>query len=132
MLNMDEDAIWAAVDLAGRAGARQLQVGYLHEDVPPEQAGWYAHALYRGARVTEEDHRGPVEALDALARRLFTGARGTHCGGLVALSDTGAVGFPGVPRPDGSTWTEEQIRAAGRCHWGRVGPRLGPRVRDPT
>jgi len=119
---LDQDAGVAAVDLIGRTGARELKFGYLHDDVPSEEAGWYAHAQYRGARVTEEDHRGPVEALEALARRLLTGGRCTHCGGLVALSDDGALAYPGSHMADGTVWTEAQIRAAGQCRWTRVGP----------
>ncbi|RCG17276.1 hypothetical protein DQ384_39815 [Sphaerisporangium album] len=43
-MNLDEDAVMAALDLVGRAGAKSLQVGYLHENVPAEQAAWWAHA----------------------------------------------------------------------------------------
>lgn len=136
MIDMDDDAIVATLDLVGRTGARELQYGYLHEDVPLEQAGWYAHAQYQGVRVTVEDHRGPVEALEALARRLLTGAKCTHCGGLVALGDTGAVAYPGsligmgqlqgikdAPHAADEPWDEETIRAAGQCRWRRMGPK---------
>jgi hypothetical protein len=116
---LDEDAGIAAVDLVGRSGARQIEVGYLHDNVPTEQAGWYAHAQYRGVRITEEDHRGPVEAVEALARRILTGARCAHCGGLVALSDDGAIAYPNARMADGTVWTEQQIRAAGQCRWTR-------------
>ena len=83
--DMDEDAMFAAVDLIGRAGATGAEFGYLHDDVPVEQADWYAYAQYRGARITVEHHRGPVEALEALARRLLTGGTCTHCGRPIAL-----------------------------------------------
>lgn len=91
-VNMDDDALIATVDLIGRTGAKGFEIGYLHEGVPVEEAGWYAHAQYRGARITEENHRGPVEAAEALARQLLTGAMCNHCKKLVALSTT-------VPRP---------------------------------
>lgn len=73
----NEDAVRALADLAGRAGARDLEIGYLHDDVPVEDAGWYATAYYQGARITAEDHRSPSTAALALAERLLTGA--TYC-----------------------------------------------------
>lgn len=60
----DEDALIAGVDLVGRTGATDFEVGYLHDDVPVAEAGWYAKAQYRGARLTAEDHPGPVEAVE--------------------------------------------------------------------
>lgn len=112
----------ATADLVGRSGARNLEIGYLHEDVPVEEAGWYAHARYQGARIIAEDHRGPVEALEALARRILTGAKCTHCGGLVALSDDGAY-YMGDTLADGSRWSRRQARSAGLCRWRRMGPK---------
>lgn len=122
MLDLDDDAIVAAVDLVGRAGAEGFEIGFLHDDVPVEDAGWYAHAQYRGTRIIEEDHRGPTEAAEALARRLLTGAK-CRCGRLVALSDGGAVAFPGARMADGSTWSGAEIEAAGQCRWTRQGRR---------
>lgn len=122
MTTLDEDAITALADLAGRTGARQLQIGYLHDDVPVQEAGWYAHAQYKGARITVDDQPGPVEAADALARRLLDGAKCMTCGGLVTLSDEGAMAY-NTPLVDGSPWTVEQAAAAGLCRWRRVGPR---------
>lgn len=119
MAEIDEDAIIACADLVGRAGATGFQIGYLHDDVPAEEAGWYAHAQYRGARVIAEDHPGPVEAAEALARRLLTGAK-CRCGRLVALSDHGALAY-GARLVDGSTWTPEQAAKAGQCRWTRNG-----------
>jgi hypothetical protein len=126
MIDLDDDAIIATADLVGRTGARELTIGHLHDNVPVEQAGWYAHAQYRGARITEENHRGPVEALDALARRLLTGAMCTHCRGLVALSDQGATVYPGASRTDGSRWTPDEVaaaRARPQCRYRRHGQR---------
>jgi hypothetical protein len=119
---LDEDAVIAAVDLVGRSGATGFEFGYLHDDVPTEEAGWWAKAQYRGARISVQDHRGPVEACEALARRILTGAKCAHCGGLVALSDRGAVAYGGQ-MADGTTFTLEQARAAGRCRWTREGQR---------
>jgi hypothetical protein len=118
----DDDAIIACADLVGRTGAREFQIGYVHDDVPVHEAGWFAHATYQGARITEDDHRGPVEAADALCRRLLTGARCTHCNGLVALSDSGAVAYGGR-MADGTVFTHEQAKAARQCRWRRMGPK---------
>lgn len=118
-----DDAAIAAVDLVGRSGATDFTWGYLHDDVPSEEAGWYAHAQYRGARITVEDQPGPVEAMEALARKVLTGGKCTGCGRLVALSDAGAVAYERSHLVDGSEWTIEQARAAGQCRWRRVGKR---------
>lgn len=119
----NDDAIAAAVDLVGRTGARRLEVGYLYDNVPPEEAGWYAQVQYKGARVIEENHRGPAEALEALARRLLTGAKCNHCHKLVALSARGALAYAAGTLVDGTRWTAEQARAAGQCRWTREGRR---------
>lgn len=123
---MDDDVIIATCDLVGRSGARSLEIGHVHDDVPAEEAGWYAHAQYRGARIIEQDHRGPVEAVEALARRLLDGAMCTHCRGLIALSDAGAMVYPGTARTDGSTWTATEVDAARhrpQCRYRRDGKR---------
>jgi hypothetical protein len=123
-VQMDEDALFAGLDLVGRTGAQGLQFGWLHDDVPTEEAGWYAHAQYRGARIMVEDQRGPVEAVEALARRLLEGGRCTNCGGLVTLSDRGAVAFVDSHGPDGSRlWTKEEAEKAPQCRWTRMGRR---------
>mgnify|MGYP000496934788 FL=1 len=95
MPSLDEDAMMAAFDLVGRAGARELQVGYLHDDVP---------------------------VAEALARRLLTGAM-CRCGRLVALSSAGGVFYPGATYPDGQERTEADVRAAGTCRWTREAAR---------
>lgn len=77
---MDTDALEAAVDLVGRTGVRELEVGYTDETVKDAaDADWHATATYKGAKVIMEHHRGPVEAVEALARQLLTGGRCTHC-----------------------------------------------------
>lgn len=85
---MNEDVVVACVDLIGRAGASGFEMGYLHDDVPIEEAGWYAHAQYRGARITVEDHRSPTGAALALAERMLRGAT-CRCRQPVTLSDGG-------------------------------------------
>lgn len=125
--SFDEDALIAAVDLIGRSGATSYEGGWVHDDVPAHKAGWWATAHYQGTRLTAEDHPGPVEAAEALARRILSGAKCKHCGGLVALSDAGAY-FPDpdggpVTMADGSTWTVEEARARPQCRWRRQGAR---------
>lgn len=83
---LNGDAVVACADLVGRAGASGFELGYLHDDVPIEQAGWYAHAQYRGARMTVEDRCSPSEAALALAERLLRGAA-CRCGLQVTLND---------------------------------------------
>lgn len=122
LIDMDDDALTACADLVGRTGAQHFQIGYLHDDVPADQAGWYAYAQYRGARVTSSDHPGPVEAANGLARRLLNGAKCTGCDRLVALSDFGAMAY-NAHLADGSFWTMQQAAAAGQCRWRRIGPR---------
>jgi hypothetical protein len=122
VIEMDEDAIKACADLAGRTGAKEFQIGYLHDDVPADEAGWYAHIKLKGTRITVEAKAGPVEAADALAEKILTGGQCFHCKKLVALSPKGAVAFDGH-LADGTPWTVAAARKAGQCLWTRVGPR---------
>jgi hypothetical protein len=87
---MNEDVMIACMDLVGRAGASGMEIGFLHDDVPVAEAGWYAMATYQGARITAEDHRSPTGAALALAERLLRGAT-CRCRRPVSLSD-GAEG----------------------------------------
>lgn len=103
----DEDALIAAVDLVGRTGASDFEAGYLDNDVPSHLARWWAKAQYRGTRVQVEDHTGPDQAAEALARRLLEGGLCTHCGARIHLG--------GAPR---------SMRRRHRvCAWKRVGAR---------
>lgn len=119
-VNLDEDALFAAADLVGRTGAKEFQLGYLNDE-PPHQ--WYAYASYKGARISVDDCAGPIEAAEALARKLLTGGKCTKCGGLIALSGSGAVAYRAPVMADGSTWTAEEAAAAGQCRWTRMGKR---------
>ncbi|HEV7982231.1 MAG TPA: hypothetical protein VGP86_04995, partial [Xanthobacteraceae bacterium] len=55
----DEDRLIAAAELVGRTGARGLEIGYLHDDVPAEDAAWYAQAQYQGSRIIAENYTNP-------------------------------------------------------------------------
>ena len=119
----DRDALTAAVDLVARSGATGFEVGFHHDDVPAEEAAWWARAQYRGARLIAEEHPGPVEAAEALAVRVLTGGKCAHCQGLIALSDDGAIAFTDADLLDGSPWSIEHARTAKQCRWRRVGSR---------
>jgi hypothetical protein len=116
---LDEDAVKACAGLVSRTGATAFQIGYLSDD-PPH--GWYAYAQYRGARISADDQPGPVEAADALARKLLTGAVCQHCQGLVTLTSAGAVAYPGM-MTDGTTRTAAELAAKPQCRWTRMGAR---------
>jgi hypothetical protein len=116
----DEDVMYAAVDLIGRTGAREMQVGYLHEDVPSSKADWWAHAQYRGARVSVEHHTGPVQALEALAERLIVGGKCAHCGKYTTLHSDGGIVYPDGLLADGTRVDVEEARRVGFCHWQRI------------
>lgn len=82
----DEDAFFAALDLVGRTGASQLEFGYLYDDVPVDQAAWWAHAQYQGVRVMVENQTSPVEAVEELARKLLNGGMCTACDRTITLA----------------------------------------------
>lgn len=121
--DIDKDAFIAAADLVARSGGRHLQFGYLRENVPVHLAEWWAGARYRGARVGVDTYPGPVEAVEALARRLLTGAKCNLCGRLVALTDGVAFAYHNATLVDGTTWNVEQAARVGQCRWRREGQR---------
>lgn len=59
---IDEDMVMACAHLVDRAGASGFEIGHLHDDVPVEEAGWYAVAFYQGARITADDHQSTASA----------------------------------------------------------------------
>lgn len=117
------DAVKACADLVARTGARHFECGYLHDDVPSALAGWYATAVFKGAKVTVEDMASPAEACDALAVRLLSGAQCQHCKGLVALSSGGAFAFRKATLVTGERWDAEDAARAPQCRWTRTGDR---------
>lgn len=110
---IDEDALIAAVDLVGRSGARQFEAGYLDDDVPSAEARWWASARYKGTRIQVDEHAGPVEAAEALARRILHGGTCQHCGGYTVVDG----GEPGVGVFFGG------VKSRRICRWVRTGPR---------
>jgi hypothetical protein len=103
----DRDALIAGCDLVGRSGALGLECGYLHDDVPLEEASWYATARYHGAKLIVENHRSPVDAVEALARRILGGGTCAHCLKPVQLDDRLAL--------TGCRWTRQGARWARGC-----------------
>lgn len=114
---LDKAVYRATANLIGRTGAKNLTFGYLHDDVPIEQADWWAKAQYAGTVLMVEHHTGPDAALTALAERVLTGGQCQRCGRLVALRDDGAIAFPEGTLLDGRRWTKEDAEAAGQCRW---------------
>ncbi|AQT78297.1 hypothetical protein B1R94_02180 [Mycolicibacterium litorale] len=84
--DVDTDALDAGIELIGRAGAKAFEIGYVNENVPVEEAGWYAHAQWGGHRIMADNRAGPVEAVEALARKVLNGSLCTHCGKPISLS----------------------------------------------
>lgn len=119
----NDDAVIACVDLVGRSGATEFECGYLHENVPVAEAGWYATAVYRGAKIIAADKASPAEACDALAERLLSGAQCQHCHGLVALSDAGAFAYRSAVLATGERWDAEVAARAPQCRWTRTAGR---------
>lgn len=117
----DDDAMTAAVEVIGRTGARSFNVGFLHDDAPSEQAAWYAHAQYKGTRITVENKAGPLEAAEELARKLLDGGQCQHCRKVVSLSGSAVVRDKTLIT--GIKWSKEAQAAAGLCRWRREGNR---------
>ncbi len=122
MGTVDEKRLFAATDLVTRTGSVGFEIGYLNDDVPAEDADWWAAALYKGARITTEHHKGPVEAAEALAVKLLTGAR-CKCGKLVNIAGIGAFAFRNPVMADGKPFPVAEAAAAGQCKWEIAGTR---------
>ncbi|AEM88954.1 hypothetical protein [Streptomyces violaceusniger] len=112
-----DNVIQATADLCERAGARGFEIGFLHDDVPAEDAAWFAAAQFRGARKIAENHRGPADAAFALAADILTGGK-CRCGKLVSLTEGGAIAYGKSHLAHGlGEWTAQQAQAAGQCRW---------------
>ncbi len=72
------EVIRATADLIGRTGATQFEIGWEHDDVPVELMGWYCKATYQGTEIRAEG-AGPIEAADALARKVLDGGLCMYC-----------------------------------------------------
>jgi hypothetical protein len=123
-----DEALSAAIAMVGGTGAKTLEIGYLHDDVPSDQAAWWATATYRGVKLQVDNHNSPAAAVEALVEKLLTGARCQWCGGLVSLTREGAVAYPGSVMADGSHTPSsvDEIAAMGQCLWRRHCARWEP------
>ena len=107
MSELPENALLAAIEVIGRSGATQFEVGYLDHTAQSADARWWASAHWNGTRVQVEDHTSPYAAADALARQLLNGGGCTHCGGTITLGPT----------------SRKKRRAGKLCAWTRQGRR---------
>lgn len=103
---VDEDALIAGVDLVGRSGARAIEIAY--DDDDPEKVTWSATATFNGAKLFFDGKADPVEAVEALARRLLQGARCRRCGKPIRLASNRSG-----------------------CRWRREGPKWVPGCDKP-
>lgn len=124
----DQDRVLACANLVGRSGAREFQIGYLNDEAPH---AWYAHAMFRGARLQVENQAGPAQAAMALAVKILTGAK-CRCGRLVALRPGGAVAFRETRMADGTQWSAAEAARAGQCRWRLAGDRWEPSCPVPA
>lgn len=131
----DEDALLAAVDLVGRSGATNFEVGWLNDEDDPAYlergAEWWCKAQYRGARLTVEGFDRPDHAAEALALKILKGGK-CRCGRLVRLAGADAAfAYSDVDMADGTHWTAQEAAAAGQCEWRRVGKKWEPSCPKP-
>ena len=104
--DLDEEALQAGIDLCGRSGARSIEIGFQNEDATSiEDADWYATASLKGARLSAEHKEDPVEAVEALARKVLRGARCRRCGKTIKLGRTSS----------GCRWTRDGERWKPGC-----------------
>ncbi|HEY2089869.1 MAG TPA: hypothetical protein VGH54_28095 [Mycobacterium sp.] len=120
MRKINHEELTADADLMARIGASGLEIGYTGGDLSEEK--WFAFVRYSGARIMVDNQAGPMEAMEALAIRVLTGAR-CSCGKLVTLDGIGAVAFTQPRMADGTVFPIAEAIAGGQCHWKRTGRR---------
>lgn len=86
---MNNDRLMAAVEAIARAGADDFELGFLDDDVPMEDARWWAKAQWKGTRVQVDDQAGPDVAAEALAKKVLQGGQCVRCGFTITLDLTG-------------------------------------------
>lgn len=123
------DVIVACTDVVGRSGARDFEIGYLHDGVPMDRAGWWARAQYGGYRIQVEGV-SPVDVAQKLTERVLRGAK-CICGKLVALEREAAFAYFQATLSDGTKWTAADAAEAGQCLWLRRGAKYVRGCEDP-
>lgn len=111
MTILDDEAVVAAADLAGRTGASSLEFGH------GDDGSWHATAQYREGAITVEGQPAPAAAARALAVRLLAGGKCQHCGGVTTA--TGAQAGAGWLLT-GESWGPGSAR---QCRWRQIGAR---------
>jgi hypothetical protein len=79
----------ADIDLIGRTGARNLELGYEGSESAPR---WFAQVSYQDELVSITDKGGVEEAVHLLVRRLVSGGICTWCHGVARLDGDEAPG----------------------------------------
>lgn len=92
MIEIDEETIEASLELAGRAGADGIEVGYLENDAPIHKARWYAYAKYQGGRIICDEETSPEAALNGLATKILADGTCQNCGRKTAAKTPGISG----------------------------------------
>jgi hypothetical protein len=113
----DQDALHASLDLVRRSGASTIEFGYLDEDVPVEEARWWASAEYRGIKISVEDHRGPIEAdaeREEVGARLWPARRPFDPG---ARPESELMADPTVCKCGHRIYTHGRWREPGSGNW---------------
>lgn len=89
LLQVEKEALLAGINLVGRTGAKDIEFGYLDDDVADwRDARWWAKAQYQGRRVDVENQRGPAQAVELLAKTLCEGGTCVHCGRETTIGRT--------------------------------------------
>lgn len=84
MTTDETDRLHAAVDVIGRTGAKDFEVGF--DDEAPTNACWYARCDVVGVGNTSvAGITDPASAAEKLARKLINGGTCSHCGRTMTL-----------------------------------------------
>lgn len=78
---LDVQHTMALFALLGRAGATDVELGWLNDEKPWR---YWARARFKGTAVISEDHAGGDFALEGLARRVIHQGRCVKCGRKVS------------------------------------------------
>lgn len=132
---LDLDAVVATVDLVGRSGATNFEIGWLNDPDDPVYAErgpeWWCKAQYRGKRLNVEGYARPDDAATALAVEILRGGK-CRCGRLVRLhGEDSAFAHHDVEMADGTRWTAQEAAEAGQCEWRRDGQKWQPSCPEP-
>lgn len=86
-----DDVLVALGLVCERVGALGMEIAYLHDGVPMEEAGWYASAHLRGTRIIAENMVGPIEAAEELIFQILQGGQCFGCRKVAVVDFTRKV-----------------------------------------